>query len=84
MRDWYEPWELMCEMIIYLLGAMLCLVMDTFVHFAGEIVPAKHITYDFKKRLYMAYTTVPDYLKQIKISNEEVDKHGYKVHKQKL
>ena len=69
MRNWYDPWELTFEIIFYLSGAIVCLVTDTICHFMG-VLHRDGITLDFKERLKMAYTTVPDYLKGVKHGRE--------------
>jgi len=66
LRDWYDPWILMADMIFYLGGAIFVLGMDLITHFFGHTVPAKYIMHDFKQRLDMVYTTVPFYLQEVR------------------
>jgi len=83
VRCWYDPWLLMAEIIFDLFGAMVIIVSDVIAHFMG-VMPIDHITYNFKRRLELAYTTVPDYLDELKDAktyNKEVYKHGIEVHK---
>ena len=74
IRCWYDPWYLMVEMIGFAIGAIFVLGMDLASHFFGEcgLPTTKNLMYGFKQRMYMAYTTVPFYLEEVKNNRKTV------------
>jgi len=64
-RYWYNPWLLVAEMIFFTISAVFILVLDIAEHLMGGR-DADTIAIEFTERLYLAYATVPHYLKQIK------------------
>ncbi len=65
-RYWYDPWLLIAEIIFFIASAVFLLVIDITEHSMVRL-DAGTIGAEFKERLYLAYTTVPHYLKQIKM-----------------
>jgi len=83
LRNWYDPWTLVGEMIAFTIGAVVILTIDVCAHFIGAL-HRDDIIHDFKQRVRIAYTTVPFYLQQLKIAetyNKEVKKHGIQTDK---
>ncbi len=78
LRDWYDPWYLMGEIIATSIGAIVILVFDIYSHFMGTI-HRDDVIHGFKQRMEMAYTTISFYLTELRNAetyNKEVKKHG--------
>jgi len=68
MRNWYEPWFLFGEMIFLTVVAIGLLLIDVAMRFTDpeNAMSKAGILYDFKERMYLVYTTIPFYLRELR------------------
>ena len=60
-RIWCDAWFLMFEMAMCIGVATFILITDI-----AERKESAHVQFEFKERINLAWTTVPDHLKMIK------------------
>ena len=72
LRQWWDAWQLLGEMIAFLFLAVVLLIVDLCEHFMG----GRHIDTimpDFNERLFMVKDTVPHYLRHMRICMKFLD-----------